>query len=424
MNSHSRSEASTRSFELLVANKQVLELMATNRSLEDILSSIVNLIETFASGCISSAYFVTDGKLRLGAAPSFPKSFMEAVDGCPIGHNQGTCGHAAFTGKRAISTDVTVDEVWGPFRDWILSYGIKAAWSTPVLSDKGEVLATVSMCWKEKRVPTDWDFEVVDVATSLMSIAVERKRQEKLILEQQMKLVNSSKLAALGEMVANLAHEINNPLAIIQTQSDLLRTLAARDLVDPQTVAQGTAEIEKTVQRISSIIKGLRSLSRDGEREPYTLISVNRLVEETLGLCRERFKKIGIPLTFIPGTEDILVDGIFVQLTQTLLNLLNNAFDAVSELPERWVRVEAHREGQACALRVTDSGAGIPQELRDRIMQPFYSTKPSCLGSGLGFSISKKIVEAHHGTLSLAEASNHTCFEIRLPETASHEHRN
>lgn len=405
----------SRTFELLVANKKVLELMANNRPLQEILDSVVRLIETFASGCISTAYFVVDGTLRMGAAPSFPESFVQAVDGCPTGFNQGTCGHAAFTGKRAISTDVSIDEVWGPFREWILSYGIKAAWSTPVISENGEVLATVSMCWKETRVPTEWDFEIVDAATSLMRIAVERKKQEEIIEEQRLKLAINSRLAALGEMAACLAHEINNPLAIIQGHSNLLQLMSNSSSVTSESVKKAAVDIEKTVTRIAGIIKGLKTISKDGENDPFETIEMGTLIEETISFCRERFNKNNVTLTYEYPSDAIHVECRLIQISQTLLNVLNNAFDAVIVSTEKWVKVNLNLKEETCILTITDSGIGVPPELRHKIMNPFFTTKNSYQGTGLGLSIAKKIIESHKGKFSLKEDTANTCFEIILP---------
>lgn len=399
-----------RSFELLLANKRVLELMANNRPLQEILDAVVNLIETFASGCKSTLYFIVDGKLTLGAAPSWPEDFVKAVNGCPIGFNQGTCGHAAFTGKRSVSTDVSKDEVWGPFRDWILSYGIRAAWSTPVISETGQVLATVSMCWKEPRVPTEWDFEIVDTATSLMRIAVERKKQEDMIQAQREKLFLSARLATVGEMAAGLAHEISNPLLVIQGHSHLIQVSSA-----DEKVKRSATHIEKTVNRINGIIKGLKSLSRKGESDPFKKIELNELIEESLSFCRDRFEKDNVALLFDRSKEGIFVDCRPVQISQAIVNLVSNAFDAVISEKVKWVRVEAVVKQETFHVLVTDSGPGVPAEIREKIMDPFFTTKEDNKGTGLGLSISRKILEDHGGRLRLRTDLPQTTFEIVLP---------
>ena len=406
---------SLKSFELLKANKHVLELMAKNRSLNEVLNSIVELIQTFAGGCLSTAYFVRDGKLRLGAAPAFPESFVLAVDGCDIGHNQGTCGHAAFHGKRAISTNVECDEVWGPFREWILSYGIKAAWSTPVLDDENKVIATVSMCWQEPKEPTDWDFEVVDAAASLMRIAVERERQNELIEDQRLQLLTNSRLAALGEMTANLAHEINNPMSVILGRSNYLKKLVTTGQLTDEKLDHCLSEIESTSFRITSIIKGLRAISKDGDNDAFESVDLNTLIQEVLSLCTERFRINGIDLLYKSPVTLIRVDCRHVQVSQALLNLISNSFDAVVVLTEKWVSIEVCCEGNECKITVTDSGKGIDATIANEVMRPFFTTKKGLNGTGLGLSITNKIMTSHRGTIELMRDLPNTTFVLTLP---------
>ncbi len=406
---------SLKSFELLQANKHVLELMAKNRPLNEVLNSIVELIQTFAGGCLSTAYFVTDGKLRLGAAPAFPKSFVLAVDGCFIGHNQGTCGHAAFHGKRAISTNVEVDEVWGPFRDWILSYGIKAAWSTPVLDDNNNVIATVSMCWQEPKEPTDWDFEVVDAAASLMRIAVERERQNEMIEDQRLQLHTNSRLAALGEMTANLAHEINNPMSVILGRSNYLRRLSTTGQLTEEKLNHCIAEIEQTSFRITRIIKGLRAISKDGDNDALESVDVGTLIQEVLSFCTERFRMNGIDLIYELPVTPIRVECRHVQISQALLNLVSNSFDAVVVLTEKWVSVDVLCENNQCKITVTDSGKGIDPKIANEVLRPFFTTKKGLNGTGLGLSIANKIMSSHNGTIELMRDLPNTTFVLTLP---------
>jgi len=106
-----------------------------------------------------------------------------------------------------------------------------------------------------------------------------------------------------------------------------------------------------------------------------------------------------------------------VQIAQVLLNLLLNAFDAVVEDPgEKWVRVEVKTEDGAVMFCVVDSGPGISPEIKARIMEPFFTTKPVGKGTGLGLSLSKAFIEEHGGELTVSERENHTCFSFVLPE--------
>ena len=103
------------------------------------------------------------------------------------------------------------------------------------------------------------------------------------------------------------------------------------------------------------------------------------------------------------------------QISQVLLNLIANAADAVQDLSERWIRIEVSRNADAVEIAVTDSGGGIPDEIRARVMQPFFTTKPAGQGTGFGLSISRAFAEAHAGTLTIDVASPHTRFVVTLP---------
>jgi len=401
---------------LLHRQKQVLELMAKNVSLAETLTSIVRLVEEQAPGVLSAIFLIEDGRLRLGVAPSFPEVFARAFDGLAIGPEGGTCGAAAHFKRRVVSLDVAGDPVWGGLRELVVSYGISSAWSTPVLSGDGRVLATVSMCWKERRTPTVRDFELVDVATHLMGLAIERTHAERLIVEQQVKLVASSKMAALGEMAGGLAHEINNPLAIIHAKASLLEMLAADGTLAVDEVVKTAEKIRATAMRISTIIKGLRSFARDAEHDPFQIVAASSLLGDTLELCRQRFKNHDVDVRLPLGVgEAIILECQPVQLVQVLLNLLSNSYDAVLELPDKWIELTVEAEGDQVVFSVTDSGHGIPAGVRDKITQPFFTTKEAGKGTGLGLSIAAGIVTSHDGTLALDATAAHTRFVVRLP---------
>jgi len=223
-----------RSEQLLDHQKRVLELMARDLPLNEILAGIVALIEAQAPGALSTIYLVdAEGRLRLGAAPSWPAEFVAAVDGCPIGPEAGSCGAAAFFGRRMVSTDIANggDPCWGPYREWILSYGIKAAWSTPVLGDGGVVRGTVSMCWREVRVPTARELELVDVATRLMGMAIERARRETLLHEQRARLIAAARDDENRRMLRAIIDSIADGIVATESTGTIIaRNRAAADL--------------------------------------------------------------------------------------------------------------------------------------------------------------------------------------------------
>jgi C4-dicarboxylate-specific signal transduction histidine kinase len=143
---------------------------------------------------------------------------------------------------------------------------------------------------------------------------------------------------------------------------------------------------------------------------------VNKVVEATLAICRERFRANAVELILPGSVPELSISCREVQIEQILLNLLQNAFDAVVEQPgERWVRLNVHSSEDSVVFSVTDSGPGIPEELRPRIMEPFFTTKPVGKGTGLGLSLSKSIAEEHGGKLEYSQDQGQTCFSLILP---------
>ncbi len=253
-----------------------------------------------------------------------------------------------------------------------------------------------------------WDGVVEDVTR--------QKETEALLQEQQAKMVNSSKLASLGEMAGGVAHEINNPLAILKGYALQIRKLLEENPSDGTRVQEAVLRIEATVDRIARIVTGLRKVSRDSAHDSPVNYSMAELVNDTLSLCTERFRVHGIELAVNPIRPDWQLQCRPVEISQVLLNLLNNAHDAVEKTTERWIKLNVDEDGPYLRISVTDSGKGIPAPLRDKILMPFFTTKPVGRGTGLGLSISKSIVESHGGTLTLDVESPRTRFVVHLPK--------
>lgn len=248
------------------------------------------------------------------------------------------------------------------------------------------------------------------------SLSKLNKKLELMVQERTGQLLQAAKMSSLGEMAGGIAHEINNPLAIMYAKSLQLRRHLESGDISEENVLRGLDKIISTINRIDIIIRGLRAISRKGDRDPMLSTDLNRIMAETLALCTERFKKEEIEFSVDP-IPDILVDCRSVQLSQVLLILLNNAYDATYSLKERWVRIKfSHNFDQnQITIQVIDSGLGIPEELKDKIMEPFFTTKNAGHGIGLGLSIAKSIVEEHGGKLVAGEFEGHTCFYIKLP---------
>ncbi len=250
---------------------------------------------------------------------------------------------------------------------------------------------------------------------------VEMRTKDLIHLNQELETQRArnqyaDKMASLGEMAAGIAHEINNPLAVIAGRTFLMKKLSKAGAVKNSDFEEAADMIEKTVMRIAKIIQALRFFSRDGAQDEMVPVEATRLFEETIELCRQRFVESKTELRIQPIPKHLPVFCRGPQISQVILNLLNNAFDAVQNNPEKWVSLEVFDDKNELKILVTDSGKGIPAELQEKIMQPFFTTKPIGKGTGLGLSVSRGIIASHGGSLEINPESPNTQFVLRLPK--------
>jgi C4-dicarboxylate-specific signal transduction histidine kinase len=172
----------------------------------------------------------------------------------------------------------------------------------------------------------------------------------------------------------------------------------------------------KMVNRISKIIDGLRKLSRQtNEDKRDDVFKLNDLLTDVLEVSSIKLNQHNI-LVKKEGNFDITVKANFVQLTQVLINMINNASDAIEDLEEKWIEFLIIENEKQFTIRITDSGPGISEAIRQKIFEPMFTTKGVGKGTGLGLSISLSIIENHHGAITYVEGLNHTCFDITIPK--------
>lgn len=260
---------------------------------------------------------------------------------------------------------------------------------------------------------------IVSDFQNMTEIATQIAEDKTLALkESQALLFNRTKLSAIGEMAGGIAHEINNPISMIKGKLDLIKKHMEKEPINKEKILDDLNKVDQTILRVTKIIKGLRHFSRSGEADPFENANLIAIIEDTLSLCSERFKTHGITLNFNTEYKDIQINCRSIQISQVILNLLNNAYDAIEKFDERWVSIEVVLyHSNRVEVMITDCGAGIPEELHEKILQPFFTTKDIGKGTGLGLSISAAIIAEHKGVLRLDGTYTNTRFIITLPTT-------
>ncbi|MCS7273332.1 MAG: ATP-binding protein [Fimbriimonadales bacterium] len=235
-------------------------------------------------------------------------------------------------------------------------------------------------------------------------------------------LIQSSKLASLGTLASGVAHELNQPLAIIraiaQQNLEMLRNGSSLDAQQLETLREDLQIIHRQTVRMSHIIQHLRTFARK-PREVFEPVNLNEVAQNALILLREQLRNRGITLVerYAPDLPPVL--GEANSLEQIVINLLTNARDALEGCENGQIVIETgvyHDSRQTYAeLRVRDNGPGVPPEIRSQIFDPFFTTKDPNKGTGLGLAISLEIAHKHKGMLMLGDTQQGAEFVLRIP---------
>jgi signal transduction histidine kinase len=443
-------------------------LKVISRSAFDLKSVLTTLTESAKAlcGAASGVIFLRDGDvLRLQAESGVPPVFIDFLREHPIKPNRDTfTGRVFMNGQVAHLPDVLQDPEYN-FGPAPQVGEFRAALAVPLMRD-GAVEGVLSLARPEPGPFTARQIELVQTFADQAVIAIEnarlfgqvqeRTRELSASLDElrtaQDRLVQTEKLASLGQLTAGIAHEIKNPLNFVNNFSslsvelidELLEVLApaaldgkTREEIDELThMLKGN--LEKVVQhgkRADSIVKNMLLHSREGSGE-HRPADINAIVEESLNLAYHgaRAEKSGFNITlqrdFDPQAG--LIDLYPQEITRVFLNLISNGFYAATKRKESGqdsgetgfeptLSATTKNLGNKVEIRIRDNGTGIPKEVKEKMFNPFFTTKPAGEGTGLGLSMSHDIiVKQHGGKIDVStEPGAFTEFVITLPRTAA-----
>ena len=238
--------------------------------------------------------------------------------------------------------------------------------------------------------------------------------QAETITEQERRHEEDLKLANIGQMAATVVHEINNPLSIITADAETLQF--EKKAKDFSYVKSKSERMLRMVDRISQIIKGLKVIAHQGNWNISESFSLAETLRESFELSSEKVHKNKVLFMHnLNDVEDIEIVCNQVQISQIVVNLISNACDAIVNHESKWIRVELSKTESEAEIRVIDCGPGLSKEIKEKIFDPFFTSKPIGKGTGLGLSVSLSIAEAHKGKLWLDEGYKNTCFCLSLP---------
>lgn len=251
----------------------------------------------------------------------------------------------------------------------------------------------------------------------LIYFFIERLKLEAVLEKQRVDMVANSRLAALGSFSAGIAHEINNPLTVIQWRSKSLKKKLEDTHTENPKIKNDLESIEKNTFRIDKIIKGIKTLSKNAEKDPKEEVLISSIRDQLNDILAPKVSTESLDYTFTSNCYDQYIYVREVQIIQVLINLINNSLDAISSLDEKWIRVSVILKGLNFEISVTDSGLGISKEIQPHLFNLFFTTKSqSKENSGIGLSLSHQIIQDHNGTLTYNTKSKNTQFVISIPK--------
>jgi signal transduction histidine kinase len=240
---------------------------------------------------------------------------------------------------------------------------------------------------------------------------------EKKLKVEEITSINNAKFAALGVMAGGVAHEINNPLTIIQCHHRLLKNQCKKFNINDTKIQESLDVIRNSILRISTIVDSMKILRQKKEFVPKKLESVFQIVDEVLSLLRPRIENSGIKLEIGEFPKNINIECVKTEIIQVIMNLLLNAQDAVIAANSHKISLSGqfNPRQEAFSIFIEDDGVGLSQLDLKGIHDPFYTTKEVGKGMGLGLSIAKSLIEKNHGSIVVKSPHKPTIFSVTLP---------
>jgi signal transduction histidine kinase len=409
------------------AKNELLEMVATGQPLQPVLDRLTALIESQFEGLYCTVLLLDlDGRhVHVGAGPRMPGAYMQALEGAEIGPTAGSCGTAMFDDRLVIVDNIATHPLWAHYRELALPYGLKACWSAPIHAADHGVIGSFAMYYRDVRRPSPEELSALNTASHLAGIAIDQARRDKerrraaqwleeqvqkrtaALVAAQDELVNSRKLAALGQLLAGIAHEMNTPLGTALLSATALRAggerfaermadgtpLKRQELADWVAQTEAGAElVQHNVERALRLVNRFKQLTEDSGRAVRSRFDLRDAALQAWARVQTRLPLDGVRL-HCDIAEGQMLNGYRDVLQQVLEQLLENACLHAFHGHGGDLRMDARVTANGrLVIEVGDDGAGMSRADVERAFDPFFTTSFGQGGCGLGLFVVHSLV--------------------------------
>jgi PAS domain S-box-containing protein len=421
---------------LQLGRNMVLEKLATGAPLVDVLSILIEISEKHNPGMFCSVLLLDKERKHLlhGAAASLPDFYNKAINGIKVGPGIGSCGTAAYTGKRVIVEDIMTHTYWVAFKELAKKAGLRACWSEPIVSSSDQILGTFALYYREPRAPDSSDLEFITSMAHLGGIAIEKEQTEKAlqkahdgleieVAERTRELTQANiRLQEIdrlkSEFLATMSHELRTPLNSIIGFTGIIKKGIAGEINEEQK--KQLSMVNGSAKHLLSLINDILDLSRieAGKMElSVTKINLNAVISEVAQILSPLISQKGLKLLVETAEEiqEIYCDR--KKFFQILLNLANNALKFTDQGE---IKIKCEIDNDNLKVSISDTGIGIKKENINSLFEAFRQIDGTAQrryeGTGLGLHLCRKLVTLLGGKIwAESEYGKGSKFIFTLP---------
>ena len=411
-------------------NNNILQMIAKQEPLSEILEALVLHAEVLLKGSISSILLLdhTGKRLKSGVAPGLPVFYNNAINGLEIGMGVGSCGEAAFSGKRVIAEDVMSHPNWVNFKELVEKAKLRACWSEPFFSSTGAVLGTFAIYYSEPKKPIESDLNILIELAQFAAIAVDSDLSNKALVLAKEDAENANH--AKSQFLSSMSHELRTPMNAIMGFGQLMKLETESPLNKSQM--ENVNEIMGAAKHLMELINEVLDLAKiEVGRIDLTLekVMLGQVIADALQLVMSLAENRGIDISMKRENTEISYDELVQQgvavradstrLKQALLNLLSNAVKYNNDNGKIIINC-SRSKNNFIRINISDTGNGLSEEQLEGLFVAFNrlgAEQSEIEGTGIGLVITKNIIELMGGNIGVeSEKGKGSTFWIELPE--------